>query len=157
MSDMTQQRTVKPTRRRLRVGYALRVLATHAFLLAGALFMLLPFMWMLITSIKPPDEVFSATLSFWPKQFYGLENYRFALTAAPLLRVAFNGVVLCGSILFVQLAVAIPCAYALAKLKFPGRDLLYWARGSWSAQHLFFDDGAVFPIGFCHFFAASIF
>jgi multiple sugar transport system permease protein len=41
-----------------------------------------------------------------------------------LLRVAFNGIVLCGGILFVQLAVAIPCAYALAKLKFPGRDVL---------------------------------
>ena len=121
---MTQQSALKPARRPLRVGYALRVLATHAFLLAGALFMLLPFMWMLITSIKPPDEVFSATLSFWPKHFYGLENYRFALTAAPLLRVAFNGIVVCGSILFVQLAVAIPCAYALAKLKFPGRDAL---------------------------------
>jgi multiple sugar transport system permease protein len=124
MSDMTQQSIVRPGRRSPRVGYALRVLATHAFLLAGALFMLLPFMWMLITSIKPPDEVFSATLSFWPEHFYGLENYRFALTAAPLLRVAFNGIVLCGGILFVQLAVAIPCAYALAKLKFPGRDFL---------------------------------
>ena len=97
----------------------------HAFLLAGAVFMLLPFVWMLVTSIKPPAEIFSATLSLLPHQFYGVENYSFALTAAPLLRFAGNGVIVCSGILAMQLLVAIPCAYALAKLRFPGRQLLF--------------------------------
>lgn len=97
----------------------------HGFLLAGAIFMLLPFVWMLVTSIKPPAEIFSATLSLWPKQFYGVENYKFALTTAPLLRFAANGVFLCACILAAQLLVAIPCAYALAKLRFPGRQFLF--------------------------------
>ena len=97
----------------------------HAFLLAGAVFILLPFVWMLVTSIKPPDEVFSAELSFWPDRFYGLENYSFALAAAPVLRFALNGVIVCTGILVVQLLIAIPCAYALAKLQFPGRHLLF--------------------------------
>jgi multiple sugar transport system permease protein len=98
---------------------------THGFLLIGAVFILMPFVWMLATSIKPPDEVFTATFSLWPKRFYGVENYSYALTAAPLLKFALNGVILCGGILVVQLLVAIPCAYALAKLRFPGRDLLF--------------------------------
>jgi len=97
----------------------------HGFLLTGAVFMLLPFVWMLITSIKPPDEIFRATLSLWPRQFYGVENYRFALTSAPLLRFAANGVIVCAGILAAQLLVAIPCAYALAKLRFPGRQALF--------------------------------
>ena len=97
----------------------------HGFLLTGAVFMLLPFVWMLITSIKPPDEIFRATLSLWPRQFYGVENYRFALTSAPLLRFAANGVLVCVCILAAQLLVAIPCAYALAKLRFPGRQALF--------------------------------
>lgn len=97
----------------------------HGFLLTGAVFMLLPFVWMLITSIKPPDEIFRATLSLWPRQFYGVENYRFALTSAPLLRFAANGVLVCAGILAAQLLVAIPCAYALAKLRFPGRQALF--------------------------------
>jgi multiple sugar transport system permease protein len=80
---------------------------------------------MLITSIKPPDEIFTATLRLWPRQFYGLENYRFALTSAPLLRFAANGVFVCACILAAQLLVAIPCAYALAKLRFPGRHALF--------------------------------
>jgi multiple sugar transport system permease protein len=98
---------------------------THGFLLIGAVFILMPFVWMLATSIKPPDEVFTATFSLWPKRFYGVENYSYALTAAPLLKFALNGVILCGGILVVQLLVAIPCAYALAKLRFPGRNLLF--------------------------------
>jgi multiple sugar transport system permease protein len=97
----------------------------HCFLLAGAVFVLLPFVWMLITSIKPPAEIFTPTLALWPRQFYGVENYHFALTSAPLLRFGLNGVIVCTCILAVQLLVAIPCAYALAKLRFPGRNILF--------------------------------
>jgi multiple sugar transport system permease protein len=104
---------------------ALTQILVHGFLLAGAAFMLLPFVWMLVTSIKPPDEIFTATLSLWPKQFNGVENYRHALTTAPLLRFGLNGLIVCAGILVVQLLVAIPCAYALAKLRFPGRNTLF--------------------------------
>jgi multiple sugar transport system permease protein len=101
------------------------LLLVHAFLLAGAAFVLLPFVWMLITSMKAPDDIFTATLSIVPRHFYAVENYRFALTSAPLLRFALNGVIVCAGILAVQLLVAIPCAYALAKLRFPGRRALF--------------------------------
>ncbi len=103
----------------------LSLVLIHGVLIAGALFMLAPFIWMLVTSIKPPAEIFSAEIALWPKQFYGVENYRFAMEKAPLLRFALNGVILCVGILVVQLLVAIPCAYALAKLDFPGRNLLF--------------------------------
>ncbi len=97
----------------------------HAVLLAGAAFTLLPFVWMLATSIKPPDEIFTATLRLWPHRFAAGENFRLALTSAPLLRFALNGLIVCAGILVVQLLVAIPCAYALAKLRFPGRNTLF--------------------------------
>lgn len=103
----------------------LSLLLIHGVLVAGALFMLAPFIWMLVTSIKPPAEIFSAEIALWPKQFYGVENYRFAMEKAPLLRFALNGVIICAGILVVQLLVAIPCAYSLAKLDFPGRSLLF--------------------------------
>ena len=97
----------------------------HGFLLAGAAFILLPFVWMLVTSIKPPDEIFTATLRLWPHRLNAVENYGHALTSAPLLRFALNGLIVCAGILAVQLLVAIPCAYALAKLRFPGRNVLF--------------------------------
>ena len=106
-------------------GRLLRALLVHAVLLAGAVFVVAPFVWMLATSVKPPEEVFSATLRLLPERFYGTENYAAAMTRAPLLRFALNGVVVCAGILAVQLLCAIPCAYALAKLRFPGRRVLF--------------------------------
>ena len=110
-------------------GAALRraasLLIAHGILITGAVFILLPFVWMTITSIKSPAEIFAVDFSLWPKRFSGGENYGFALTRAPLLRFALNGLVVCAGILVVQVLVAVPCAYALAKLRFPGRTLLF--------------------------------
>ncbi|HSV19348.1 MAG TPA: carbohydrate ABC transporter permease [Casimicrobiaceae bacterium] len=108
-----------------RVRRVVGLLLVHGFLLAGAAFVLLPFVWMLVTSIKPPDEIFTATLRLWPRHVAAVDNYSRALTSAPLLRFGLNGLIVCAGILVVQLLVAIPCAYALAKLRFPGRNVLF--------------------------------
>ncbi|HXR57384.1 MAG TPA: carbohydrate ABC transporter permease [Casimicrobiaceae bacterium] len=94
-------------------------------LIAGAIVILLPFVWMVITSIKSPPEIFAVDFSLWPKHFNGAENYGNALSKVPLLRFALNGLIVCGGILLVQVLVAVPCAYALAKLRFPGRNALF--------------------------------
>ena len=103
---------------------AATLLLVHGFLIAGAVFILLPFVWMLVTSLKSPPEIFDVGFSLWPKQFSAVENYSYALSSAPLLRFALNGLIVCAGILVVQVLVAVPCAYALAKLRFPGRTML---------------------------------
>ena len=123
MHTYTATRPLTPLAARLRRLLSLALI--HAVLIAGAVFMLLPFVFMLVTSIKPPGEIFEATFRLWPRNFYGLQNFHSALTTAPLLRFLLNGVIVCGGILVVQLLVAIPAAYALAKLKFPGRPILF--------------------------------
>ncbi|RVG26259.1 carbohydrate ABC transporter permease [Sinorhizobium meliloti] len=97
----------------------------HAALLVTAALILAPFVWMVSLSIKPPGEIFRASFSFWPEQFYGIENYTKAITKVPVLRYMLNGVIVCASILALQIAVCAPAAYALAKLEFAGRDLLF--------------------------------
>ena len=77
-----------------RLRHVVAFLLVHAFLLAGAAFVLLPFVWMLVTSIKPPDEIFTATLRLWPRNFAAVENYTRALTSAPLLRFGLNGIII---------------------------------------------------------------
>ena len=42
-----------------------------------------------------------------------------------MLRYLFNGVVVTLSIFFIQVLVALPCAYALSKLRFWGRELVF--------------------------------
>jgi multiple sugar transport system permease protein len=89
-----------------------------------ALLLLMPYIWMISASVKPLDELFRASLHLWPERFYGVENYRQVFSQIPVFRYLWNGIVVCAGILFFQLLFAVPAAYALAKLNFPGRDLV---------------------------------
>ena len=104
---------------------ALRTALTHAILLTVAFITLFPFYWMLLTAFRPAQEVFSATFHWLPQTFVGLDNFRTALSKAPLLRYMANGAVVCFGVLFVQLVTAIPCAWALARYRFRGERALF--------------------------------
>ncbi len=52
-------------------------------------------------------------------------NYTKAFSEAPLLRYLLNGVIVTVSIFLIQVLIALPCAYALAKLRFWGRDVVF--------------------------------
>ena len=60
-------------------------IAVHLILLLGAVSMLLPFIWMLATSFKPPEEVITWPPTFIPKH-PTIENYIEAFQAAPFHR-----------------------------------------------------------------------
>ena len=105
----------------LSLGRVLR----FALLAGGAAVMLFPYVWMLATSAKPQAEVFSSGLSLLPTHWAVIENYGKAFTRIPMLRILGNGVLVCIAIVVFQVLFALPCAYALAKLRFPGRDALF--------------------------------
>ena len=100
-------------------------LGRHAVLLATTLFMLMPFIWMVSLSIKPPGELFQARFALLPQEFHGVENYMEALTSVPFPRFMANGAFVAFAVVTLQILVAAPCAYALAKLRFAGRDALF--------------------------------
>lgn len=102
-------------------------LARHAFLLLLAALTLVPFAWMLSTASKPEAEVFSDVLHWLPHRWALLDNLRTAFERAPLLRLLANGVIVTFSIFVLQMLVALPAAYALAKLEFRGRQWLMGA------------------------------
>ncbi|ULJ74330.1 carbohydrate ABC transporter permease [Rhizobium gallicum] len=112
------------THRNLGLAPPSAILRHAALLITGAL-ILIPFGWMVSLSIKPPGEIFRASFSFWPEQFYGVENYTKALTETPLPSYMLNGVIVCGIIVVLQILVCAPAAYALAKLDFPAKNLLF--------------------------------
>ena len=103
---------------------ALRALR-WAVLLLGAAVVLFPFVFMVSTSLKPQAEVFSAGLRLVPDHWAAVANYTRALTRIPMGRILLNGVVVCAAIVGFQVLVAVPAAYALAKLRFRGRDMLF--------------------------------
>lgn len=106
---------------RVTPGRALR----FAVLLFGAAVMLFPYVWMIATSLKPQAEVFSTGLALWPQKWAAIENYTKAFTRIPMLRILANGAVVCIAIVVFQILFALPCAYALAKLRFPGREWIF--------------------------------
>ena len=94
-------------------------------LTVAALLVLAPYIFMLSASLKPGGEIFGSSLQLLPRHFYGWENYRKALTAVPLLRFLLNGALVCGVLLLLQLLFAVPCAYALAKLRWRGQGVVF--------------------------------
>ncbi len=95
--------------------------ARHLLLGAMAFVFLSPFIWMVLTSFKPVDEIFQIDLTLFPKKWAVLENYTAALTKVPLLTYLANGVMVCTSIFLLQVLVALPAAYAFAKIDFRGK------------------------------------
>lgn len=106
-------------------GPSVKWLLRHMVLMAGAVVMLGPFILTLSGSLKPGYEIVSAELTLLPQEEWAIvENYGRALGAVPLLRFMLNGVIVCTAILIIQLLVAVPAAYSLAKLHFRGREVL---------------------------------
>lgn len=97
----------------------------HAILIGLAFLFMFPFYVMLVTSLRATPELFMPDFNWLPQQFTGWQHYAHALTATPVLTFMKNGVIISLGILAVQLATAIPCAYALAKFEFRGRALLF--------------------------------
>ncbi len=94
-------------------------------LLALGLLVLMPYIWMVSASLKPLDELFRASLNLWPERFHAIENYGRVFSQIPVFGYLWNGFVVCAGILVFQLLFAVPAGYALAKLRFPGRDWVF--------------------------------
>ncbi|MNO94597.1 L-arabinose transport system permease protein AraQ [compost metagenome] len=83
-----------------------------------------PFVWMISTSL----QTFRETMAFPPTWIPAVPQWRNFLTAwnaGPFLTYAKNSVLITGTIIVIQFAVMIPAAYAFAKYKFIGRNILF--------------------------------
>lgn len=93
-------------------------------LLAGALLMCGPFVWMISTSLKPAAEVFKfppTLLSDAPRP----GNYLRIFSAIPFGQALTNSVIVATSVTVLQLLVCSMAAYAFACLRFRGRETLF--------------------------------
>ena len=93
-------------------------------LLLVALVWLLPYLWMLSTSFKTLQEIVAAPAAPLPS---GLrwDAYRAVFESMPVGRYFFNTTVMALAIALIQILVALPAGYALAKLRFSGRAFAF--------------------------------
>ncbi len=102
-----------------------RFLSRAAFyvLLGLTLFYILfPFYWMIVNSLKPAAELFTTPLSYWPRQIT-LDNYRAVLADGSFVRSILNSLIVAGGVTFLSLALSALAAYALARYKFAGKQV----------------------------------
>jgi multiple sugar transport system permease protein len=99
-------------------------LGLHALLLAGSVVMLLPFAWMLSTSLKEPGDVFVYPPQWLPQPVVW-QNYLETISIMPFGRFYLNSTIQAVSVTVLQLLTASLAAFAFARLRFPGRDLLF--------------------------------
>jgi multiple sugar transport system permease protein len=99
---------------------------TYVLLVLGAAIMALPFYYMVVTSLKPADEIAQPTVSLIVHR-PTVQPYRELIDAGLVLRATWNSLIIStlltgGSILFCTLA-----GYAFAKHRFLGREALFLA------------------------------
>jgi len=92
----------------------------------GAAIMVLPFVWMLLSSLKTAAEVNTTPPTVFPAS-PTLDNYVYAFQKAPFARYFLNSVIVTIACVSCTLFTTILAAFAFSRLKFPGRDLLFSA------------------------------
>lgn len=99
---------------------------TYAVLILGGLFMLLPFVWMILSSLKTMPEIMAIPPKWLPAQpQWG--NYAEAMVKAPFPRYFLNSVIVTVCAVGLQTILSIMMAYATSRFDFPGRNAIFAA------------------------------
>lgn len=125
---MTSDAALRPRRspRTARRWHLAAGLLRYAIVVVGALLMLFPFVWMVLGSFKGLRESNLFPPALLPEVWY-IENYRLAWITPPstLGRYFLNSTILATVGTSLQLLIAVLAAYAFARLRFRGRDLVF--------------------------------
>jgi multiple sugar transport system permease protein len=105
---------------------SLAKLLLYVVLTTYAVITLIPFLWALSASFKPLSEIISGEPNFFPKSFT-LDNYKQIFLQEPLfLRWLFNSVLIAVSVTGLNLLFNSMAGYALARLRFAGRNFWFF-------------------------------
>ncbi|MFL5962970.1 MAG: carbohydrate ABC transporter permease [Gaiellaceae bacterium] len=100
----------------------LLAVANHSLLIAVAIAFLAPFAFVVLTSLMTTNQALSANI--WPHPFR-LQNFADVFTKAPLWRWAINTMIYSGLATIGVVLSSVPVAYALARLRWKGRDAAF--------------------------------
>ncbi len=105
--------------------FSARRLLVYLLLIGSSIIMIIPFYWTVGTSLKFEQYVFASPPQWWPNPLT-LINFHDVISKIHFLRYLYNSTMVsffitAGNVFFDTLA-----AYAFAKLKFPGRDKIFF-------------------------------
>ena len=117
-----QARAAALTMRRRR---AFSVTMTYVVLVIGAVALMVPFFWMLSTSLKTLDEVNVWPIKWIPSQLI-FQNYIDVFVKVPFARYILNSCILAAGGITGSLISSSLAGYGFARLRFPGRNVLFF-------------------------------
>ena len=124
LSKQVDRKEIAFTSYRFRVGLGKTI--TYVLLIALAITMVLPFLWMLSASLKLDKDVFRFPIQWIPAEPHW-SNYVRIWTQIPFLTFFGNTAKLTIIITLLQLFTSSFAGYAFAKLQFKGRDIIFLA------------------------------
>lgn len=87
------------------------------------LFILTPYLWMFLTSVKPADELYTSPVKYWPSAFT-FAGYQLLLKTTSFPRFLFNSLIVAFGTVMVTAVVATSAAYCFSRLEFRGKQKL---------------------------------
>ena len=124
-SDLNVEKELK----RQRVARVIRNIISYAFLTICAFFAFLPFYWMIISSLKTETEYRASSPTFFPTEFkwanYAAVLQQTSSSGAGFWRMLLNTLVVGIFSTSLGVIVTIVTAYALARMKFSGKNILF--------------------------------
>lgn len=96
----------------------------YILLIIGAIFILVPFLWMISTSLKPSNEVLIMPPKWIPSKIIW-ENYKVAWEAAPFKIYFKNSLIVTICVTLGELITTILAAFAFSRIEFKGRDVIF--------------------------------
>ena len=122
---MEQRTDYDKMHKRSRTQNRLQKTAVYIFLTFWALIVLFPFYWMLLTSVKSYGAYNAEHVPAFFTLSPTLQNYKDAFTTVPLLGYLINTVIFTLATTVLMVVVSPLAAYAFARLRFKGKDLLF--------------------------------
>jgi ABC-type glycerol-3-phosphate transport system permease component len=111
---------------RITTGRRLSTILLYTVLIAGCTLTLIPFIWMILTSFKPPSEIIRIPPTLWPET-PTLANYQTILSdpKLPLWRFYLNSLFVTGSIVLLTLFTSSLAGFIFAKYEFAGKNIIF--------------------------------
>jgi multiple sugar transport system permease protein len=110
-----------PSRKR---GLPIATALTYLLCLVVTLITVVPFLWMVLGSLKTAAEAAQYPPVFIPRSLEW-RNYVEVFTTTPFLRYIFNSFIVASAVTLIALLFHAMSAYSLARLRYPGRNLLF--------------------------------
>jgi putative chitobiose transport system permease protein len=99
----------------------------HLFLISVGLFSLAPLLWLISIAFRPVEETYVIPMKLFPSTLT-LENARLVMQMFPKLVLFYrNSFIITGTSVFLILLISSLSGYVFARMKFPGRDIIFWA------------------------------